>query len=464
MHRRGFGCLALFVLIFCISGPAFSQSVLYTDRAAWQAAVAAQSITTNTFDFEGIASAGGFVRYPTGFTLDGVTFSLAPGQQTGGITNFAVAVVDGTTPGVSAWGSGAMLWFGIPNTGPLTAFASLPAGNRAVGADYGATLCAVAPSSCTQSSPANVLLSTGETFTIPGSPSPPSLRFVGVVSSVPIQWIQISGMPSFNLLDNFTFGPATPPCPAPPQSIFTDTVQAVGLADAVVTNQTIARCSTTADVRVDNFLRLWLGVGLGVPPTASFSPNLNAGIQGQQALAGLLPPCHSTVLGNPFACKTPGSAAWTASFSQPGTTTLTIGVTPNAMGISIVDRLAPGQSVATLTSLAAQLDTVRDYQAAVNCYRIPSTAIATHPVQAAVAAAGCASAALLRLSSNVREVQQIQRIASSVGITLSVRQIFNRLTGASIGAIEDIGDLIVFFVQTTAAGHPGVLTFDVDSR
>jgi hypothetical protein len=201
-RRRIFlACMVCF-LGPCTAAPVRAQTT-FTDRAAWEAAVGNHV----TIGFEGIAPPRGFVPFPGGLTLSGVTFRGAGSGEL-----FVTSSVGDVT--VSAWSSGDMLAaaFGFGTEASPPGSISLPGGVRAVGFNYAVT-CTIAAFPACGGTPWTVRLSTGAVLTIPGSHPPPT-AFWGIVSPVPISSLQIDPIASVSLLDNFSYQlPAVPTLP-----------------------------------------------------------------------------------------------------------------------------------------------------------------------------------------------------------------------------------------------------------
>jgi hypothetical protein len=192
---------AALVLLACTAfqRPAAAAAITFTDRSAWEAAVG-PGITT--IDFEGLAPAGGSASFPD-LVLSDVDFG--PGiVQDPGIGTF-----------ISAWGTGAMLT-GFDLRNPTTVSFATPV--MAFGFSYGATACIVVgpcglPSRLPPAGQVRLLLSSGESIVDSGLMPP--LRFIGVISSVPLTSFSMAISPTFPVVDNFAVGPAADPTPVP---------------------------------------------------------------------------------------------------------------------------------------------------------------------------------------------------------------------------------------------------------
>lgn len=155
--------------------------ISYSDRPTFLGAAGA----TVDIDFEGLASPGSFVTYPSGVTLSGVTFT----------SSTLLWVVDpGYAPSFYDWGSGAVM---LGESGD-TITAVLPGGVRAVGSD----LMSILP----YAGSITVGLSTGDSFAIPTSPYP-TRTFFGAIADVDIAYITFdSTSGAYPEIDNFVFG------------------------------------------------------------------------------------------------------------------------------------------------------------------------------------------------------------------------------------------------------------------
>ena len=211
MALPGFGrsAAAALPLLFAAltAAPAGAQTT-YTSRTAWEAAVGAHV----TIDFEGLVPAGVSQAFPAGLSLSGVTFNGAGSP----LYPDGLDVVDSAVASyIAAWSSGAMLEtlsLGTDTRGvvlPQPGSISLPGSVTALGFNYATTCIIVVGPGC--EGPWTVRLSTGQLITIPGSNSPPTMAFWGVVSTVPISSIQVNPGATFFLLDNFSYAPVTVP-------------------------------------------------------------------------------------------------------------------------------------------------------------------------------------------------------------------------------------------------------------
>jgi len=190
VFRKAFLVLLAFTT-FVANGEA--SSITFDNRVAWQTAVGAG---VNTINFEGIAPAGGTSVFAD-LVLSGVDFGAATVADPG-IGSF-----------ISAWGTGAMLFaYGV--FAPKTIAFSTPV--SAFGFGYGATACiVVAP--CPNGS-VSITLSSGDTIFGSGGPMPP-MQFIGVISSEPLTSVSLQILPSLQVVDDFSFVPATSQVPEP---------------------------------------------------------------------------------------------------------------------------------------------------------------------------------------------------------------------------------------------------------
>jgi hypothetical protein len=196
--------VALALVFAAVTGAPAGAQTTYTSRRAWEAAVGAHL----TIDFEGLVPAGVSQAFPAGLSLSGVTFKGAGSP----LYPRGLDVVDPAVASyIAAWSSGAMvetMSLGTDTRGvvlPQPGSVSLPDGVTAVGFNYATTCIVVVGPGC--EGPWTVRLSTGQLITIPGSNSPPTMAFWGVVNSVPISAVQINPGATFFLLDNFSYAP-----------------------------------------------------------------------------------------------------------------------------------------------------------------------------------------------------------------------------------------------------------------
>lgn len=219
------GALGLLAVAVGLSETARAGFVVYNDAASFQAATA--SLVMTSIEFEGIAAAGGSEDFGAGgsLALSGVTFSTA---QTA-----ALSVADarfyldrGLDPADPYFnlGSGALL--AAEGASPASLNIALPDGILAAGFLLGTF---DAPSSGVM-----ITLSTGESFV--ASAPYPTAAFVGIVSSAPVSWINLTASEGIYrgmvAVDSFTFGAAAP-APAVPEP-GSMTLMALGGAGALM--------------------------------------------------------------------------------------------------------------------------------------------------------------------------------------------------------------------------------------
>ncbi len=192
MQKRKRTVLALTIVAWA-AAPAAASPILFTDRLAWQNHLAS---LTALITFEGLASPGVPGNYSTaaGLTLSGVQFL---GPKTDG---YFLYTQDPGTASYLNWNSGDLLMGGHASWG-ASMRVNLPAGVTAVGTDV--------MTHTPFAAPVVLALSTGDSFVIT-TLSHPNRQFVGVISGVPINWIQLTPQNGYVLADNFAYGVATP--------------------------------------------------------------------------------------------------------------------------------------------------------------------------------------------------------------------------------------------------------------
>jgi len=171
-----------------------ASALIYTSEAAYAAATSGLT----TVDFNGIAAPGGFVGYGGGpLSLSGVTFSTPSGSM---------FVIDPAYYG-SSYAGGGFLNSDYSSTGVNTVNATLPSAATAVGLNFGGLFSGPVTFAFTLSDGSAFSYSTPHSIT-----GDSSLGFFGVTSPVPITSIAISmpDSPSYNAIDNFSFGTAVP--------------------------------------------------------------------------------------------------------------------------------------------------------------------------------------------------------------------------------------------------------------
>ena len=173
--------LILFVGLVAVVPARAANVTLFTNRAAFIAA----STNLQNIDFEGIAPENSVSPQLVSLTLLGVTFSDTPP------TTISV-VDDGFFAPLFDFGSGASL------AGGVNIRAVLPSGITAVGSDVMSAL---------GNGPFVIVLSSGESFTVPTGAAPNRL-FAGFTSDQAISFIIFNRTTALPLLDNFVFGQA----------------------------------------------------------------------------------------------------------------------------------------------------------------------------------------------------------------------------------------------------------------
>lgn len=197
--RRMLFVLAAFAAVAFASTPARADTVVYTSRAQFTAAVPGLT----TIDFEGIAPDNSVANFATPLTIQGVTFSGSP-------TGMVSVVDDGFFSPLFQFNSGAVL------SGFSYVEVTLPAGVTAIGVDLMSTN--------PDGRPFEVLLANGETFVV-NTPLRPERGFFGITTDVAIASIRFTTIPSqtqpggIPLLDNFSFGQAQPGAVPEPATI-----------------------------------------------------------------------------------------------------------------------------------------------------------------------------------------------------------------------------------------------------
>ena len=189
----------------------------YSDRTAFNAA--ATGLTN--IDFEGLGVPNGYyIRYASGLSLSGATFSdadthlyaISPAYYSH-IYNYGTGVV------LSAQGRA-----GYSEISTLDVI--LPANTTAVGTDIGSS---IDPNWMTPSPSFTITLSTGDVFHLDGGSPITGFNFIGFASDTAISSISFSNM-RIPIYDNFTFGQANDISGVPEPSTFLLVV--AGLAGA----------------------------------------------------------------------------------------------------------------------------------------------------------------------------------------------------------------------------------------
>ncbi|MCS6954329.1 MAG: PEP-CTERM sorting domain-containing protein [Bryobacteraceae bacterium] len=188
-HRKKI--LVAIATVAFAAAPAGASPILFLDRTTWLTSVAT---LTATITFEGLASPGVPGNYSTasGLSLSGVQF-IGPTSS-----GYFLYTQDPGTASYLNWNSGDLLMGGQASWG-ASIRVNLPAGVTAVGTDV--------MTHTPFAAPVVLSLSTGHSFVIP-TLNHPNRAFAGVVSSVPISWIQLTPQSSYVLVDNFAYGDA----------------------------------------------------------------------------------------------------------------------------------------------------------------------------------------------------------------------------------------------------------------
>ena len=208
---------ALLIGTLALVPAAHAQSTItqYDSRTSFDAATSGLT----TFNFNGYAPADDSTQYPTGLTVQGVTFTASPDQL----------FVDDPGDGNGDPFNGSQ-YLDTDNTQPLNIV--LPAGTTAFGADfsnysspYGTTITA---------------LVNGMTFTF-AEPDGNSSVFAGFTSLVPITSLSFSSANISNssrgvALDNVSYGKASPAVSAAPEpsALATLAMSVLGLGGLVL--------------------------------------------------------------------------------------------------------------------------------------------------------------------------------------------------------------------------------------
>ena len=230
----------------------------------------------------------------------------------------------------------------------------------------------------------------------------------------------------------------------PPRSIVADNSAAFGLINAVVSNQQLNQGELTADVRISNDLRVWLGLTTidvtdsdpTVPLPPDFSPNLTAGLEGITAKAGLLPPCQTNT--NPFTrCNNPGASSWIAEFCGAGNIVTTFRFTTLSAAVTLTGLLAPpGLSTNDLISLSGQLETVPELNQATACFVSSRNRFQ------------CVMSAINSLRKDPQQLSRIQQILKSFAIDITITQLITKLFKLGPDIIQIEADLLTLEIQT----------------
>jgi hypothetical protein len=166
---------------------------IYTSRAAWTAATSG----VTTADFNGIASVGSYVSYGSGpAVIDGLTFT----------SNDSMFVIDPAYYGFPYPDGFFNADYNVPNIVTI----ALPGSYTAVGFDFGSLFSGGASF--------DVTLGALGPFTVvsTGSTQDGVLDFAGFVSTTSFSTVTLSmpDAPSYNSVDNFSYGGAAVPEPA----------------------------------------------------------------------------------------------------------------------------------------------------------------------------------------------------------------------------------------------------------
>lgn len=196
------GALAVWAFLIWAQPSARADLVIYTDRAAFNAAVT--GLRTVTFQ---APSPTTFTYNPTppGLTLSGVNFNI-----TNPLPNDGVNVTGRDYPGVAYPTDFLVPAFSPNRTSTQLAITLPPGGATAIGFDYG--------SFANNPSPFTFALSTGESFTMTPVPFD-NLSFLGFTSTSPVTSLTIidsrSASEEVPVLGDFSFGTAAAAVPEP---------------------------------------------------------------------------------------------------------------------------------------------------------------------------------------------------------------------------------------------------------
>lgn len=252
-----------------------------------------------------------------------------------------------------------------------------------------------------------------------------------------------------------------PPKSAVPQFMFVDNIEAVGLAQGAASHVVLHSNELTGDVRVYNFLRLWLGVQTSIPDGASFAANTSAGLEGKLAQLGVLPPCPSpTVAGCHSENAIPGN--WSARFTVPARIGITVKMTRPALGLNIAQAILSGlgaYSTKDVVDVFQRLDAeVPLFHDALSCFDRSSPTTQTL----------CVVQKLSLLSLNLRQLLRSYRIVIASVVDLDPRHITLEdlldVFGGIGSSLEMLGDEVVLGFQTAGTSHPGTLSIGLTAQ
>ncbi len=241
-----------------------------------------------------------------------------------------------------------------------------------------------------------------------------------------------------------------------PTTLFADDTGTGGFAITTVSGVVIDPKGLQANVRIQNFVRMWLAVNIfnqaGSSPLPQ--PNLNAGPEGLAATFGLIAPCRSGLsLQPPFvSCVTPGAAQWTAALPSPGTIEFDLVTNTLSASVSLTDLLLQAivgvpQPVGTVVGVTNQLyANVPSFKAAADC--------AANGLSAQNSA--CIESAFLTLARDSQQRNKIIAILGTAAITIGASSLVGKLLETPVSAIQVLGDLVALGIQTRTLGHPYV--------
>jgi hypothetical protein len=241
-----------------------------------------------------------------------------------------------------------------------------------------------------------------------------------------------------------------------PTLLFADYTGTSGFVVADVTNSHIDGSSRTGTLTVSNYLPFWIGVSDILPSNgATIAADASAGLKGEFAAAQLLRPCDARFI---VSCTTPGQAVWTVTFCSPGNIGMTLGITPTAASIQVLDfllsKLLPVPApITTLVSLASKLDDLPAFRAIGQC--------ATQNQRRIFA---CEARAFRDLLSDSDQLFKLDVALAEVGIAVDVKVLLKQALGVAPQLLVLEGNLIAFLYETNRDDHPGTMFVNVEGR
>jgi hypothetical protein len=259
----------------------------------------------------------------------------------------------------------------------------------------------------------------------------------------------------------------------PPQSMELDVLNALPLANATISSVRVEGCLAVVDLRIENYLSVWLGLdGVSGPPDSLFGPIFAPHVLDSELAAnGLVTPCGGlfagllpNASGDPTLCASPGMASWTVKFASAGQMEYALSVSPAGATWTLADLFLSvfkpkGSKTGDFTfrqllQVAEAFTQMPSFQQAVQCV--------SDEAPDALAISGCLDKAVLHLITEVTQLKETMTVLGNAIGRLSLGQMVNAFAAVSLRA-EEIGTALMpyFFYTGNFSDQPGVISIKI---